>query len=118
MDRPNVSDFLGDDAIAALRRPLAEARGLPGRTFTDPGFFRLAEEALFARSWTGVAFAQDMPEPGDALPLTYCGLPVVLVRGHDRRVRAFHNVCRHRGTKVVRAPMKGAGALRCLYHSW
>ena len=118
MRQHSLGDFLDGDTIAALRKPTSEAKGLPGVAFTDEDFFRLEQRTLFPRSWMSVAFAHDISGPGDALPITVTGLPVVLVRGGDGEIRAFHNVCRHRGTKVVLEPMKGASTLRCLYHSW
>lgn len=118
MGRSRVHDFLSAEQIAALRRPTREACGLPRRAFTDEAFFRLEEEALLPRQWMGVAYADRLPDPGDTVPATVAGLPIVLVHGDDGEIRAFHNVCRHRGTIVVEAPLKRARTLRCRYHSW
>ena len=118
MNAPSLSDFVNVDTIAALRRPVKQAKGLPRVVYTNPDFFRLEQTALFPKHWMAVAYAHEVPEAGDAIPLTVLGLPVMLVRGADGTIWAFHNVCRHRGTVLLRQPQKRGHTLRCLYHSW
>lgn len=113
-----LGDFLDTRTLEALRRPTREAKGLPHVVYDDPEFYRFEIEALLPRQWMGVAYAAAIPEAGDALPVSVAGLPLVLVRGDDDEIRAFHNVCRHRGTIIVTEPLKRARTLRCLYHSW
>ena len=113
-----LGDFLDDGTLAALERPTAEARPLPSRVYTDPDFWRLENERLFARAWMCAGYAHEIPDPGDAVPATVAGAPIVFVRGRDRQMRAFHNVCPHRQNIVVNEPQKRAGALRCRYHGW
>lgn len=113
-----VEAFLGQTAIEALRRPTGKAVGLPGAAFTSEAFHALENELLFPRSWTAAGVASDIPHPGDALPVTVAGLPLVLVRGREGEVRAFHNLCRHRGMRLVTEPCRGKTVLRCAWHSW
>ena len=116
---PTVQSYLGDEAIAALRRPvLDEARGLPAKVYTDEQFLAMENERLFPSTWTGVAFESDVPNAGDAVPFEFCGLPLVMVRGADGEVRVFQNVCRHRATIVVQEPLQGQSTLKCPYHGW
>jgi len=114
----SLSDFIPAEAIEAMNRPIREAKGLPARFYTDPGFFELERTALLPKQWLAVAFAHECAEPGDAIPLTVLGLPVMLVRGAEGTLRAFHNACRHRGTMVLKEPVKRTKTLRCPYHSW
>ncbi len=113
-----VVEILGKEAIIKLRRPVAEARGLPGAAYTSEEFYQLEQERLFPRTWMGVAFAHEIPDPGDAIPVTVAGLPVILLRDKKGEIRAFHNVCRHRAALVLREPEKGLSNLRCPYHAW
>ena len=118
-DFPALGDFIDETAIAALTRPsLSEARGLPARAYTSEGFFALERRRLFPRTWTGVAFDSDVPEPGDALPSSVAGVPIIVVRDESGEVRAFHNVCRHRATQVLTEPCRGLRQLQCPYHAW
>ena len=114
-----LEDFLDEAAIAALTHPsLAEARGLPARVYTSEGFFALEQRRLFPRTWTGVAFDSDVPNPGDAIPTSVAGVPIIILRDASRKVRAFHNVCRHRATIVLTEPCRGLRQLQCPYHAW
>ena len=116
---PTAREFMGERAIEALRRPaLEEARGLPASLYTSREFFDIEQRRLFPRTWVGIAFDTDVPAPGDAIPLTVCGLPVILVRDHGGEVRVLHNVCRHRATIVLERATKGLRTFKCPYHGW
>ena len=114
----SVHEILGDDVIAAVRRPIKDARGLPARAYTSEDFFQLEQEEYFPRTWMGAAFACDIPDPGDAMPIMLAGLPLILVRNEAGDVKAFHNVCRHRAARVLEEPCKGLKQLQCPYHAW
>ncbi len=90
----------------------------PVTTFTDP--IRLAEEKdqLFG-GWPLLAgFGCEIPEPGDFLTEDMAGVPVLVVRGRDRSVRAFLNVCRHRGAPVAEGCGHVKNGFVCPYHAW
>ena len=107
------------EVYANLTQPQsAPARGLPPEAFTSEAFLALEYERLFPRHWVFVGHGHDIPKPGDVKPLTIAGLPLLLVRNQDGEVRAFHNVCRHRGRKVVDAPCSNQRLLVCPYHRW
>ena len=114
-----LEDFLDEAVLAALARPaLADARGLPASVYTSEGFFALEQRRLFPRTWTGVAFSSDVPAPGDAIPTSVAGVPIIVLRDGSGAVRAFHNVCRHRATLVLTEPCRGLRQLQCPYHAW
>ena len=117
MIKATLGDYLSPDDLAALDRPAGEAVGLPGIAY-GPGFYDLEQRALFPRAWCAVGYSSDIPEPGDARPVDLAGWPLLLVRGKDGQIRAFHNVCRHRANRVVDAPCQGLGNLVCPYHGW
>ncbi|MEM1078493.1 MAG: aromatic ring-hydroxylating dioxygenase subunit alpha [Pseudomonadota bacterium] len=106
------------DALSAVCQPITSARGLPNAHYTDEALFARENDVLLARNWAGLAVASDVPEPGDAVPLNFCGQPLLLVRDKSGKVRVFQNVCRHRGMILVDAPRKIEGVIRCPYHSW
>ena len=117
MANPTLGDFLSEADLAALAEPTGTALGLPGLAY-DRDFYALEQRGLFPRTWCAVAFASDIPEPGDALPVELAGWPLLLVRGRDRAIRAFHNVCRHRSNRVVEERCTGLQRLVCPWHSW
>jgi choline monooxygenase len=111
-------DIIGLEALAALDRPTGEAEGLPPAAYTSEEFFRLEREKLFPRTWMAIGFASDVPDSGDAWPLTAAGWPLLILRDRKGAVRVFHNICPHRGMSPVAEPCKGLATIRCPWHSW
>jgi phenylpropionate dioxygenase-like ring-hydroxylating dioxygenase large terminal subunit len=92
---------------------------VPAARYGDLGFAQLEQAAVFGRSWMMVAHADELREPGDYRRITQLGAPIVLVRGHDDRIRAFHNTCKHRGAALVADECGTTGRrLTCPYHNW
>jgi phenylpropionate dioxygenase-like ring-hydroxylating dioxygenase large terminal subunit len=104
--------------LSHVRRPVAEAQGLPNAHYTDPALYAEEREALLFRQWAGLAVAADVPERGDAVPIDFLGMPLLLLRDRAGAVRVFMNTCRHRGMILVSEPRRIEGAIRCPYHSW
>lgn len=98
--------------------PIEEARGLPNAHYVSDAVFEAERDPLWFTTWAGLCVAADVPEPGDARPFDFLGVPLFTMRGRDGRVRVFQNVCRHRGMILVSAPRRIEGAIRCPYHSW
>ncbi|MEO0819246.1 MAG: aromatic ring-hydroxylating dioxygenase subunit alpha [Pseudomonadota bacterium] len=107
-----------DQDLAAVARPIAEARGLPNAYYTDPALAEQERRAVFFANWAGLAFAHEVPGPGDVKPVSFLGQPLLLARDHHGNQRVFHNVCRHRGMILVEAAQTLPRAIRCPYHSW
>jgi phenylpropionate dioxygenase-like ring-hydroxylating dioxygenase large terminal subunit len=104
--------------LAAVTQPVNTARGLPNPFYIDPAVFDEEKQRVFFRNWAGLGFAKDVPEPGGALPVSFLGQPLVMVRDKDGRLRVFQNICRHRGMILIDKPGKIQRAIRCPYHSW
>ncbi|MEM8579061.1 MAG: aromatic ring-hydroxylating dioxygenase subunit alpha [Pseudomonadota bacterium] len=104
--------------LAAVRRPIAHANGLPNAHYTDAATFAAEKQALLMDGWAGLTVATEVPEVGDAVPLNFLGVPLLVLRDRAGAVRVFQNICRHRGMILVDAPRKIEGAIRCPYHSW
>ena len=86
--------------------------------YTDPARLLSEQEALFRGRPLVVALSADLPGTGDVVALEAAGVPLLLVRGEDAEVRAFLNICRHRGGRVVTGRGRPGRALKCPYHSW
>ncbi len=110
------ADALAD--LAAVDRPIEQARGLPNWLYTTAAGWSLERERLFAPTWACVGFGKDVPAPGDVRPVDLMGLPLILLRDHAGEIRVFHNVCSHRGLELVTEPCRVKHHLRCPYHSW
>jgi phenylpropionate dioxygenase-like ring-hydroxylating dioxygenase large terminal subunit len=90
---------------------------LPLWCYTSERFHEAEKERIFLRSWNLLERAEIVPDVGDFHALTFLGVPLLVVRGKDMKVRVFANTCRHRGALVA----TGSGnckAFRCPYHFW
>jgi len=92
---------------------------LPTWAYADPELLELEKETIFRRNWLLVGHVNDMPHPRDYLTLDAMGERALVIRGNDNQIRGFHNVCRHRGAKLLN-PSSGqcAHALTCPFHGW
>ena len=106
------------EELASIRAPIERALTLPARAFTSPSFFDLEVERIFNRRWMALAFEGTLPEPGDMRPVELFGQPLALVRGDDRVLRAFHNVCPYDGCLAVRSEQRGVREIEIYYHGW
>jgi glycine betaine catabolism A len=92
---------------------------LPGLSYTDPALFQQEQEKIFEARWIAAARSADLDGPGTFRTLDVGRENVILVRGRDGQLRAFLNVCRHRGARVC---MEQSGVARrniqCGYHAW
>jgi Rieske 2Fe-2S family protein len=104
--------------LASIRREYRGATLLPARTYHDPAILAWERENILLRDWLMVARVEDVAEPGSFQLLDVEGENVILVRGRDDVIRAFYNVCRHRGTAVEERECGKAVRFQCPYHAW
>ena len=96
---------------------LARASTLPSHWYTDPAMLEAERRDVFARTWQAVGHAEWVAEPGQFFGCDIAGEPVLVTRAADGAVRAFSNVCRHRGAELCSGPGSG-NVIRCPYHGW
>jgi len=95
------------------------AMTLPGRCYSDPAWFRRELEAIHFSMWLYAGRASELPSPGSFVTRAFADANVLLLRDEEGKLRAFHNVCRHRGTKLCHEPDgRIAGRIQCRYHAW
>ncbi len=111
------TDFLAQVDDGRLECSVAEASGLPNLCYTCPDFYALEQQSVFRDNWVFAGFAHEFDKKGDMRPVELGGQPLVLVLDEAGRIRAFHNVCRHRGAKLVEAARNGRKIV-CPNHSW
>ncbi|MFV3128334.1 aromatic ring-hydroxylating oxygenase subunit alpha [Niveispirillum sp. KHB5.9] len=92
---------------------------LPGWIYRDADFHDVEREVIFRTSWQIVCHNNDIPNPGDYHTFNFLGESVVVLRGEDGVVRAFHNVCRHRAARLLDGDVGNCGKrIVCPYHAW
>ena len=93
--------------------------GLPGWIYHDRDFFELEKRSIFRTSWQLVCHNNDIPQVGDYHRFDLFNESVVTVRGKDNRLRSFHNVCRHRASRLLDGQKGNCGnMIACPYHHW
>jgi carnitine monooxygenase subunit len=96
-----------------------DRKGLPAWTYSSPEMFALEREKLFLTHWQIVGHQADVLAAGDWLTFDMLGERAVVMRGKDGVIRAFHNLCRHRGARVVDGDRGNCkGAIVCPFHGW
>lgn len=104
-------------SISTETDPLAHM-SLPGWLYHDPEFFEAEKAAFLRASPQIVCHESEITAPGEWRSLDYLGESIIVLRGDDGAVRAFHNVCRHRGSRLVDGAGGCAKVLTCPYHAW
>lgn len=113
LERPSRPDDLMD--LAGRRTP---GYSLEAPFYISREVFDLDMAAIFAGHWLFVALEAELPEPGDFVTVEVGAYSVIVVRDDDEAVRAFHNVCRHRGSRILDDDRGSVGNLVCPYHHW
>lgn len=105
------------DFASDLHAQLERGLTLPAPWYSSPAVLRLEQERIFKRSWQYVGVAATVAEPGQFFAYRAGDVPIVVLRNRERELRAFVNVCRHRGHEIA----EGCGrreTLQCPYHAW
>jgi Rieske 2Fe-2S family protein len=98
--------------------PQDAPKTLPQKYFVSPEIFEREQEKIFARHWVLVGHQSDVAKAGDFFLATIRGESVIVARDQKSEVRAFYNVCRHRGTRLCEEASGHASAIQCPYHAW
>lgn len=116
------NDGIYADELFSVMKEISDlagnARGLPNVVYRDQQLFALERDEILGRTWTAVAYGSELPGPGFALPINLMDAPLIAVRNKAGEIRVFHNVCSHRGMKLVGEATQLRTVIRCPYHSW
>ena len=95
----------------------ARSMSLRAEAYTEQRWLEVEQQAIFARTWQLVCHVSQLAAPNSYRAVTVAGSPIVVVRDADGALRAFYNVCKHRGHELVQGD-GSARALVCPYHAW
>ncbi|MGB0847000.1 MAG: aromatic ring-hydroxylating oxygenase subunit alpha [Thiolinea sp.] len=113
-----MTRLISSATLDAVRKPLAEAQGMPNAAYDDASLFTFERDHILGKTWAGLAFASELPKKGYAKPVDFMGLPLLLMRNKTGEIKVFHNVCSHRGMILFTEETEIVGSVRCPYHSW
>jgi len=100
------------------KMPLEPRQLLPKEAYPSQEWFDREQVELFSKSWTYVGLASDFPDPGDYATLNVGQYPLLVVRDREGQLRAFHNLCSHRGTELLEGRGNTKNTMICPYHRW
>jgi choline monooxygenase len=98
--------------------PLERARTIPAAWYFDAEIYAAERERIFGPTWLAAARADQLKKPGSFVTSDIAGEPLLVLRDNEGKLRAFHNVCRHRAARVMTEAEGCATRLRCPYHGW
>jgi choline monooxygenase len=104
--------------LETVLNPIHQATGLTNEFYTQQSYFELERDQIMGKTWACIGFASDLTKNGSVKPVEFMGLPLLLMRNREGLVQVFHNVCSHRGMKLVEEAGEVQGVIRCPYHSW
>ena len=113
-----LSEILDLDKLMNVDMPIETANGLPNQCYTSSEYLNYERDKIFCDKWTVIGVGSLVPNVGDVFPYNLLGIPLIIVRNKDLKIRVFHNVCSHRGHKLLEKPCNLKNVIRCPYHSW
>ena len=113
-----IYNIIEKKKLDVVNKPIEKSHGLPNECYTSEAYTKIERKKLFEDKWVVVGVASSIPNIGDAKPFDLLGIPVIILRDKKNKVRVFHNVCSHRGYKLLQKNCKIKNVIRCPYHSW
>ena len=113
-----LSQIIDLDKIKVVNRPIEKAHGLPNECYTNRDYLFFERNKIFENKWVVIGVGSSIPNIGDAKPFDLLGIPLIILRDKNKKIRVYHNVCSHRGYKILQEECKLKNVIRCPYHSW
>ena len=113
-----IYNLIDKTKLDVVNKPISESHGLPNECYTSEAYTKIERKKLFEDKWVVVGVASSLPKIGDAKPFNLLDLPIIILRDKKNKIKVFHNVCSHRGYKIMKKPCKIKNVIRCPYHSW
>lgn len=121
MSRPNVrlDEMTREETLSYLNETVLPEEGvIPAYLLADPAIYKLEHEKIFMKTWVLLGHESELGEKNDYLLRDLAGYSVILSRGQDNQIRAFYNMCTHRGMKLCRADKGNKANFTCPYHGF
>ena len=114
----DIFNIIDKKKLDVVSESIEKAHGLPNECYLNGPYKKIERKKIFEDKWVTIGVASSLPNPGDAKPFDLLGIPLIILRDKDNVIRVFHNVCSHRGHKLLQKPCSHKNVLRCPYHSW
>ena len=114
----DIYNIIDKKKLDVVSNSIEKAHGLPNECYTSKDYTLIERKKLFEDKWIVAGVASSIPEIGDVKPIDILGMPILILRNKQNEIKVFHNVCSHRGVKLVSKSGKINSLIRCPYHSW
>ena len=113
-----LSQIIDLKKLENVNKPIEAANGLPNECYISKDYLRYERDKIFFNKWTVIGVGSSIPKSGDAITYNLLGIPLIILRDKKMNIRVFHNVCSHRGYKLLEKSCHLKNVIRCPYHSW
>jgi len=114
----NIYEIISKKKLDVVSNSIEKAHGLPNECYLNGEYTLIERKKLFEEKWVMIGIASSLSNAGDTKPFDLLGIPLIILRDTKNNIRVFHNVCSHRGYKILQTPCNLKNVLRCPYHSW
>ena len=111
-------DIIEKKKLDIVSESIEKAHGLPNECYSNGAYLQIERKKIFEEKWVTIGVASSLPNTGDAKPFDLLGIPLIILRDKKNKIRVFHNVCSHRGYKLLDKKCSIKNVIRCPYHSW
>ncbi|MDC0226750.1 Rieske 2Fe-2S domain-containing protein [Alphaproteobacteria bacterium] len=114
----NIYNIIDRSKLDVVSESIEKAHGLPNECYLNGEYTAIERKKIFEDKWVVIGTASSVQNPGDAKPFDLLGIPLIILRDKEKKIRVFHNVCSHRGYKLLNESCSLKNIIRCPYHSW
>ena len=113
-----IYDYIDEGKLSVVLESIENAHGLPNECYLEGPYNKIERKKIFENNWVVIGTGSSISEPGDTKSFNLLGIPLILLRDNNYQIRVFHNVCSHRGYKLISEDCNLKKIIRCPYHSW
>ena len=113
-----IYNYINKNKLSVVLKKIDKAHGLPNECYLEGPYKEIEREKIFENNWVVVGTGSSIPEPGDVKSFDLLGIPLILIRDKENNIKVFHNVCSHRGFRLINKDCNLRKVIKCPYHSW
>ena len=101
----SIFTIIDRQKLDVVSESIEKAHGLPNECYLNGAYTEIERKKIFEDKWVVIGTASSLPKPGDAKPFDLLGIPLILLRTKNNKIKVYHNVCSHRGYKILQKKM-------------
>ena len=114
----NIYNYISKEKLLSVLNSIEDAHGLPNECYLNGPYNKIERKKIFENNWVVIGTSSSIVKTGDIKTFNLLGIPLIILKDKDQKVRVFHNVCSHRGYKLINEDCSLKKIIRCPYHSW